>query len=158
MTDQNRDLGEGYPRYVLRLTARQYEMGPFGHINYAVYLNYLEQAAAEHHASIGLTVDRFGAIGGGFAVRDVELHYQGAAVMGDELIITTWLESCSGVRAVRCSEIRHAVTDKTLVTARVVWVWVNLQNGRPQRIPHDVMNCICPTIAETKEADHAPVL
>src|SRR5438309_2129851 len=124
MNDLKQMPDDSAPRYVMRLSARQYEMGPFGHINYAVYLNYLEQAAAEHHAAMGLTVARFAEIGGGFTVRDVELHYVGAAVMGDDLTVTTWLESCGGVRAVRCSEVRHAVTDRPLVTARVVWVWV----------------------------------
>ncbi len=157
MSEQSRPPGTGYPRYVMRLTARQYEMGPFGHINYAVYLNYLEQAAAEHHAAMGLTVARMAELGAGFTIRDVELHYHGYAVMGDELVITTWLESCSGVRAVRCSEVRHVATDRCLVTARTLWVWVNLETGRPQRLSQEVLDCIYPpaTTPTVEAAGHA---
>jgi YbgC/YbaW family acyl-CoA thioester hydrolase len=156
MGEQSQPSGVGYPRYVMHLTARQYEMGPFGHINYAVYLNYLEQAAAEHHAALGLTVARMAELGAGFTVRDVELHYHGTAAMGDELAITTWLESCGGVRAVRCSEVRNATTDQRVLSARVQWVWVNLHSGRPQRLSQDVLDCIYPpAVPAAAEVGHA---
>src|SRR5579864_5275637 len=116
---------EGYPVYTMHLRVRQYELDSLGHVNNAVYLNYLEQAAIDHATALGFSQERLRALGGVWVVRRHEIDYLGAAVAGDELAITTWPESLTGVRATRCYEIRHVPTGKRLVAARTLWVWVD---------------------------------
>ncbi|WP_375502531.1 acyl-CoA thioesterase [uncultured Nostoc sp.] len=117
------------------LRVRHYEMDALGHVNNAVYQNYLEQAAIEHSEYLGLTLDVYRQVGGVFVMRRVEIDYLRPAVAGDTLEITTWLKEMRGTRALRCYEIRKQNQDNLLVTAEALWVWVDAQTMRPRPIP-----------------------
>ena len=117
------------------LRVRHYEMDALGHVNNAVYQNYLEQAAIEHSESLGLTLDVYRQVGGVFVMRRVEIDYLRPAVAGDTLEVTTWLKEMRGTRALRCYEIRKQNQDNLLVTAEALWVWVDAQTMRPRPIP-----------------------
>ncbi|MBD2247132.1 thioesterase family protein [Nostoc sp. FACHB-888] len=117
------------------LRVRHYEMDALGHVNNAVYQNYLEQAAIEHSEYLGLTLDVYRQVGGVFVMRRVEIDYLRPAVAGDTLEVTTWLKEMRGTRALRCYEIRKKNEDNLLVTAEALWVWVDAQTMRPRPIP-----------------------
>ncbi|WP_375512350.1 acyl-CoA thioesterase [uncultured Nostoc sp.] len=117
------------------LRVRHYEMDALGHVNNAVYQNYLEQAAIEHSEYLGLTLDVYRQAGGIFVMRRVEIDYLRPAVAGDTLEVTTWLKEMRGTRALRCYEIRKQNQDNLLVTAEALWVWVDAQTMRPRPIP-----------------------
>ncbi len=106
-----------------------------GHVNNAVYQNYLEQAAIEHSEYLGLTLDVYRQVGGVFVMRRVEIDYLRPAVAGDTLEVTTWLKEMRGTRALRCYQIRKKNEDNLLVTAEALWVWVDAQTMRPRPIP-----------------------
>ena len=129
----------GRPVYELPLRVRTYEVDALGHVNNAVYLNYLEQAATEHAEALGFGRERLATLGGLFVVRRHEIDYLGAALMGDELRIITWPESIKGPRAVRRYEVRHAATGKILVRASTVWAWLDLR-GRPRPVPREIID------------------
>ena len=44
--------------YTMPLRVRKYEMDALGHVNNAVYLNYMEQAATEHAEALGFGQER----------------------------------------------------------------------------------------------------
>lgn len=129
-----------YPVYVMPLRVRTYEMDALGHVNNAVYLNYMEQAATEHAEALGFGKERVLALGGLFVVRQHEVLYLGSAVAGDELEVTTWPEQLTGPRAVRCYVIHNAASGKRLVAARTLWVWVDARTGRPRPIPREMLD------------------
>ncbi|MCC5648257.1 acyl-CoA thioesterase [Nostoc sp. XA013] len=122
------------------LRVRHYEMDALGHVNNAVYQNYLEQAAIEHSEYLGLTLDVYRQVGGVFVMRRVEIDYLRPAVAGDTLEVTTWLKEMRGTRALRCYEIRKKNEDNLLVTAEALWVWVDAQTMRPRAIPSVMLN------------------
>lgn len=121
--------------FVTHLRVRHYEMDALGHVNNAVYQNYLEQAAIEHSEYLGLTLDVYRELGGVFVMRRVEIEYLRPAVAGDTLAVTTWLREMRGSRAVRVYEIRKQEGEKLLVTAEALWVWVDARTMRPKPIP-----------------------
>jgi acyl-CoA thioester hydrolase len=110
-------------------------MDALGHVNNAVYQNYLEQAAIEHSEYLGLTLDVYRQVGGVFVMRRVEIDYLRPAVAGDTLEVTTWLKEMRGTRALRCYEIRKKNEDNLLITAEALWVWVDAHTMRPRPIP-----------------------
>jgi len=55
--------------FLTHLRVRHYEMDALGHVNNAVYQNYLEQAAIEHSESLGFTLERYWELGGLFVLR-----------------------------------------------------------------------------------------
>ncbi|NMG09100.1 thioesterase family protein [Brasilonema sp. UFV-L1] len=117
------------------LRVRHYEMDALGHVNNAVYQNYLEQAAIEHSEHLGLTFDVYRELGGVFVMRRVEIEYLHPAVASDTLEIMTWLREMRGTRAYRQYEIRKQNQEDLLVTAEALWVWVDPKTMRPRGIP-----------------------
>jgi len=110
-------------------------MDAIGHVNNAVYQNYLEQAAIEHSEYLGFTFDIYRELGGVFVMRRVEIDYLRPAVAGDTLEVTTWLKEIRGSRALRCYEIRKQNQADLLVTAEALWIWVDTKTMRPRPIP-----------------------
>ncbi len=131
---------DGRPVYDMRLRVRSYEVDVLGHVNNAVYLNYLEQAATEHAAELGFGAARLAELGGLFVVRRHEIDYLRAAVAGDPLVVTTWPESLRGPRAYRAYEIRHEETGRQIVVARTLWAWIDARSGRPRPIPREILD------------------
>ena len=71
-------------------------------------------------------------------MRKHEITYHRPAVYGDELQLTTSVQEMRGARAVRRTTISLAngVLLAELITE---WVWIRATDGRPARVPHDVL-------------------
>lgn len=136
------------------------ECDPLGHVNNAVYLNYLEQIAIDHAAAVGWAAERLREeIGAVFVARRHEIEYLQPAVEGDVLRVRTWPQEMSGARGHRVYDITRAdeaagdrddrllapeelvPADRreVIVRARTEWAFVNVATGRPQRIPEIVV-------------------
>ena len=151
-------MTETQPRGVFLLTVRVrfHELDPLGHVNNAVFLTYLEEAAIEHSAAAGWPASRLREHGGVFIARRHEIDFLQPAVEGDVLQVRTWAESMSGARAIRAYEIARlnradsrppidgpveaadlepVARDRLLVRARTEWAFVDVVSARPRRIP-----------------------
>ena len=126
-------------RYTARWPVRQYELDQYGHVNNAVYLNWVEQAAIDHVEALGYGRDWAAETGGGWVVREHRVVYHRPAVYGDVVLVTTLPQRLDGVRGFRRTEIHRAADGALLTEADTVWVWVRLTDGRPARIPADLM-------------------
>lgn len=87
------------PRFATHFKVRHYEMDALGHVNNAVYLHYLEQAAYEHSAAAGFSDERTRELGGIWIVRRHEIEYLRPATAGDVLQVVTWAVAFKGARA-----------------------------------------------------------
>lgn len=111
-------------------------MDALGHVNNAVYLNYVEEAAIEHGRARGYDEARWRALGGNWVVRRHEIEYRAPAIAGDELTVTTRIISLERARGIRRTTIERGGT--LLVEAVTEWVWVGL-DGRPRRVPPEAL-------------------
>ena len=80
--------------------------------------------------------------------RRYRIEYKQPAVFGDELEIVTWASEMKRATAVRHYTIRRAADDELLARAHVLWVWVNLESGRPIRVPADFRADFQPNIVD----------
>lgn len=137
------------------------ECDPLGHVNNAVYINYLEQAAIDHAALAGWPADRLRAEAGAvFVARRHEISYHRPAFENDILEVVTWPDDMSGARAFRNYRVSRIEGDPynppntalidgddlpegphhlLVVSARTEWAFVDLDRGRPVRIPEAVV-------------------
>jgi acyl-CoA thioester hydrolase len=147
----------GYVNYV---RVRFNECDPLGHVNNAVYLNYLEQVAIDHAASLGWSsaalIAKVGAV---FVARKHEIEYLQPAFEGDLLQVRTWPVEMRGARAFRVYDVSRIEEDdrvglvdrllipdelvplprsETIVAARTEWAFVSMAANRPVRIPQVV--------------------
>lgn len=127
-------------KYITYIRVRHYEMDALGHVNNASYQHYLEHAGIEHSEHLGFTLDRYRELGGYFVMRRVTIDYLRPAVAGETLAITTWLEKMRGTRAIRHYEIRKKGEEELVVTAEVLWVWVDAKMMRPKPIPKELID------------------
>jgi acyl-CoA thioester hydrolase len=119
---------------------RQYELDSQGHVNNAVYLNYAEQVAIDHAEAAGFGREFNERHDGGWVVRQHEIVYHRPAVYRYELRVTTRVESLGGARATRRTQIRRRQSAELLAEAVTQWTWVRRSDGRPARIPAELVS------------------
>jgi len=126
-------------RYTVRWPIRQYELDVLGHVNNAVYLNWAEQVAIEQVEALGFGREWSLAHGGAWVVREHHITYHRPVSYGDVVLVTTLPQEVRGVRGSRRTEI-HREADGQLMTEMLThWVWIRLSDGRPARIPPDLL-------------------
>jgi acyl-CoA thioester hydrolase len=124
--------------HTMRIRVRHHEMDALGHVNNAVYLNYVEEAAVEHARRLGYDEARWRALGGGWVVRRHEIEYRAPAVAGDDLDVTTRIAGLERMRGVRRTTIVRVGDGVLLADATTHWIWID-HEGRPRRIPAEVL-------------------
>ncbi|HSG15951.1 MAG TPA: thioesterase family protein [Anaerolineae bacterium] len=105
------------------------------HVNNANYMIFFEDAGVQVCAAHGWSMTRMMEAGFGLVARRYRIEYKQPAVFGDELEIATWASEMKRATAVRHYTIRRAADGELLARAHVLWVWVDLESGRPIRVP-----------------------
>jgi acyl-CoA thioester hydrolase len=107
-----------------------------GHVNNVTYVQWMQELAVEHYASIG----GIQAQGGDatWVVRSHKVEYFLPAYEGEEMEARTWVENIQRVRSLRKYEFVRKTDGKTLVKGETDWVFVDVKNGRPLAIPEEV--------------------
>ncbi len=123
----------------VRFRVRSYELDENGHVNNAVYVQWAEDLTADHAEARGFgrawTLER----GGAWLVRRHEVTYHLPAVRGDEIEATVRVLALAGVRGMRHNTVSRAVDGVLLAEVRSEWVWVRTADGRPARVPAELM-------------------
>ena len=122
-----------------RWKVRTYEVDENGHVNNAVYLQWAEQLTAEHAEAVGFGREWSIERGGAWLVRRHEITYHQPARRGDEIELTVRVVGIGGVRGNRQTEIRRAGDARLLAEVASEWVWVRLADGRPARVPAELL-------------------
>jgi acyl-CoA thioester hydrolase len=132
--------------YTCDLRVRTYECDMLGHVNNAVYQQYLQEAAIAATAAVGYDAAWYAARGTAWVVRQMSLEYVRPARAGDELRVTTWISTFSRIRAQREYEI-HRVGDghELVVRASASWIYFDLSTGRPRAIPAEMIEPFDPS-------------
>ncbi|MDH3205730.1 MAG: acyl-CoA thioesterase [Gemmatimonadota bacterium] len=120
------------------ITVRTPELDSFGHVNHAVFLNYLEHARFLALEEAGFAWSSLDEEGWQIFVVRIEVDYLAEANRGQELLIRTWAESFRRTTMVLGQEIVRADDPNRVVTrACVTAVWIG-PGGRPMRVPEHV--------------------
>ncbi len=110
------------------------------HCNNVSYLRWLEQAAWQHSIELGLDLDAYKRLDRAMVVRRHELDYLGAAYLGDELIVGTWLHQNDGKLSLwRKYQIIRPRDRTVLIRATTHFVCAELSTGRPKRQPEEFL-------------------
>ena len=120
------------------VVVRSSELDSFGHVNHAVFLEYLEHARFEALQRAGFTWSTLEERGWAIYVVRIEVDYVTEARRGDELLVRTRADSFRRTSMVLAQEIRRADDQEVVVTrARVTAVWIG-PDGKPMRVPAEV--------------------
>jgi acyl-CoA thioester hydrolase len=126
------------------------EIDEYAHVNNTVYLQWLDAIAWAHSAKLGLSLEQCLALRRGMAVRHTRVDYVDAALLGDSLLIATWLVACDGrLRCTRRFEILRIADAKRVLEAEIEYFCMNLDTGKPVRFPPEFVDCytVLPEVA-----------
>jgi acyl-CoA thioester hydrolase len=122
--------------HVIELDVQPADIDFYDHVNNAVYLTWLDRAAWSHSASLGVPLAQCLSKRRGMAAQRIEIDYLRAALRGDRIQAATWIVSADGrLRAERRFQIKRMADGATLARARIDYVCINLDSGRPVRMP-----------------------
>ena len=117
------------------------DIDAYDHVNNSVYLSWLDRAAWSHSASLGLSLEQCLALRRGMAAHRTQIDYLRAALLGDRVLVGTWIVSAdTKLRVERRFQIRRATDGETLSRARIDYVCINLDSGRAVRMPESFRN------------------
>jgi acyl-CoA thioester hydrolase len=112
------------------------DIDAYEHVNNSVYLSWLDRAAWSHSASLGISLEECVALRRGMAAHRTEIDYVRAALLGDEVLVATWIVNTdTKLRVERRFQVRRAADGETLARARTDYVCINLDSGRAVRMP-----------------------
>ncbi len=124
--------------FVLPLTVGDADIDSYGHVSNVVYVRWLTECAWAHAAALGLPEEACVALRRGMAVRTLRVDLLAAAYLGDELLVGDWVSSNDGrLRAARVFQIVNPASGVTLLRGHVDYVCINLDSGRPTRMPEE---------------------
>ena len=112
------------------------DIDAYDHVNNSVYLSWLDEAAWSHSAALGLSLQQCVDLRRGMAAHRTEIDYLRAAVLGDDVLVGTWIAGTdTKLRVERRFQVRRIRDGETLARARIDYVCINLDSGRATRMP-----------------------
>ncbi|MFW5691718.1 MAG: acyl-[acyl-carrier-protein] thioesterase [Chloroflexota bacterium] len=124
---------QGAFQHTLRVTWR--DLDPAGHVNNAIYLDFIADSQRLVNQHYGWTRERLGSMGLKRRVRQHVVAYKTPAMLDDELAIQTWLSHVEGNSAIRHYHITRHADGKLIATVRESAVWINPATGAPALLP-----------------------
>jgi len=115
-------------------TVMSYELDAWGHVNNAVYLNYLEKARNDFMMAKGLGFNHFFEWGRFPVVRRARLDFKRPATAGDCLSIAGRVSRHTEASFTLSYRMTLEATGLEILTAETLHVFVDKKN-RPARIP-----------------------
>jgi acyl-CoA thioester hydrolase len=125
--------------YTLTLDVRHDECDVYGHLNNAVYLRYMQEAAFQASADAGLDGAAFEAMGRFWLIRGHEIEYLAPVRGGDSLQIKTWNLGYRRTLMRRAYEMSNILTGVIIAKAHTDWVFLDARSQRPVSIPPEVV-------------------
>ena len=130
------------PAFELTLTAGAEHIDELGHVNNAVWVQWVQQVAVAHWESVADPAHKAAHY---WVVVRHEIDYLRAAHEGDRITARTWVgDAPQGARFDRFVEFTGA-DGKVCVRCKTQWAIIDKALGRPIRVPPEV---VAPFIAQ----------
>ncbi len=113
-----------------------YELDSHGHVNNAVFLNYLERARGDYLLSKDLRFSDFKRWDRFPIVIRANLEYKAPAFADDEIVVKGRIAEVTAASFTMDYQVYNIENNRLLLTGQTVHVFVNKDN-RPSRIPEE---------------------
>ena len=130
--------------HVRTFRVRHYECDAYGHVNYANYLRYMQEAAFDASAAAGYDLSRYEVMGRHWLVRETDIEYLRPLRYGDSVQVKTWVVDFRRIRSRRAYEFRRVGSGELVARAHTDWVFLDSATWRPAPIPPEMMAAFFP--------------
>ena len=125
-------------RHTITVSPVPADIDELDHVSNLVYLRWVLEVALSHSAALGWDHAAYRRLGAVFVVRRHEIDYLAQVVLGDEVRVTTWVESWKQVSCVRKTELARARDGVVVARASTTWAFIDYA-GKPRRIPPELI-------------------
>ncbi|MGN6500447.1 MAG: acyl-CoA thioesterase [Tsuneonella sp.] len=122
-------------RFIRTFVAAPEHIDELGHVNNAVWLQWVQDIATAHWNAAAAPADVARYV---WVVTRHEIDYRGNVALGESVTAETWIPGKPrGAQFDRCVEFRDG-GGKRIVTVRSTWAMLDRQSGRLVRVPAEV--------------------
>lgn len=122
--------------FTLALQPQPADIDGLNHTNNAVYVQWCEKVAWAHSESLGLALADYQRLDRAMAIRRGEYDYLLPSLLGEQLLLGTWLTASDGKLTMeRRFELKRAADGLTLMRGRWELICIEMSSGRPKRMP-----------------------
>ena len=118
------------------ITVDQDDLDDLNHVNNVCYVQWINDIAEQHWNSKAThqILDHFY-----WVLINHHIQYKGQAILGDELLLKTFVTKAEGVTSTRMVEIYNKNSGKLLTTSETNWCFMSKASNRPTRIPQEII-------------------
>lgn len=140
--------------FFIRVRVTPDDIDSYGHVNNAVYIRWLEACAWAHSSAVGFPESRCLELARGMAVRTIHADYLAACFEGDDIEVGNWLVENDGrLRARRRFQVINRTREQVAMRAEVDYFCMNLDTGRPVRMPPEFVSGYAVRIVDDDKDD-----
>ena len=121
--------------FTQRLTVQASDIDVQQRVGNLRYLEWLQDVAVGHSAAEGWDMARYDRLGQGWVVRRHTITYRRPALLGDQLVMGTWIASFAHGQCERRTLFWRPSDRTVLADAATCWVYIDMRSGRPIRVP-----------------------
>ncbi len=102
-----------------------------GHASNIIYLRWVQEVAIAHWQAVASEEAQRETL---WVVLRHEIDYKTPALLGDEVVVQTWIGTATGLTFERHTKMVRASDQQVLAQARTLWCPISTRTGRPQRV------------------------
>ena len=127
--------------YQLQRQATDRDIDSNGHVNNIVYVQWMQDVAIAHSDAVGCTAATTAA-GCTWVARSHQIEYLRPAFAGDRILVQSWIvDATRKSSSTRRYRMVRESDSAVLAKGETLWVFVDVQTGRPRSIPMEVIGC-----------------
>ena len=123
------------------LRVHGFHCDPYGHVNHARYLEFLEAGRWEMLGE-SVELDAWHDQGRRFVIVRVDISYRAAATLGEDLTVQSWGGDIGKSSARVHQRIIRPADGATVVEATITYVILDAASGRPLRLTGDLADAL----------------
>ncbi len=113
------------------IVVAQEDLDDLDHVNNVRYVQWIQDISKEHWQTVAPNEMKAGIL---WVVKNHNIDYASSAVLGDEILIRTFIAETKGAISVRCVEMYNDKTNHLLVRSHTEWCLLNALTLKPIRI------------------------
>ena len=113
------------------------DLDDLNHVNNIRYVEWIQDISKKHWTHVTSEDIQKSLI---WVVRNHNITYHKSAVLGNTILMNTYIESNKGPISTRIVEIKNKATDELLVKAVTEWCLLDAKTFRPKRVPEEIQS------------------
>jgi len=111
------------------------DLDDLNHVNNIRYVEWIQEISKRHWNLVTTEAMQKSMI---WVVRNHNITYHKSAVLGNTVLINTYIAKNQGPISTRVVEIKNKETNELLVKAVTEWCLLDAQTFRPKRVPEEI--------------------